>query len=339
MTSSLELIQSRIARARFSDTIDRAGDAAAMHPLPNSHQRKQARRRPVNGPKCVKKDREGNPVWPEDLHAYFQQAVAAVKHGNVTGPNKERQNETIARLFFNLTGLRRSSQQVASHLQQCRKWYPTTSGKRWDEELSYNPDVEAFQIATSPTPSATSTSTASEGLSPHSPTTSLNVECALLPSPVAFEIPHSPVVEDQKPTICSPQPLMYRAGSNLVTYQPHALGLQLIQSTTCQPVAGFLPLGQQQRQQQRVVNYSTPRMLHATPIHKPASLQTHSITSSGFGGGLGATGSYGGSTIPTMQVDGSPHLYARPEPFLFTNHTVPRYPQCIPSESINWSSH
>jgi len=111
--------------------IERHGSAA---------RRSNASRRHGRGPKCIKKGKDGGPVWPGHLFHLFclgvlplavtvhasahltvsvDSAVGMVKSEQQNGKqSKERQNEAIAQWYLKLTGLSRSAQQGKHYLRR-----------------------------------------------------------------------------------------------------------------------------------------------------------------------------------------------------------------------------
>ena len=131
---------------------------------------------------------------------------------------------------------------VASHLQQCRKWYDVPGEPRWDESIEVDEELLATALASppgtdklSPAPSSTSSQSRSSSLCVASPTTSC-------------DLPLSAVRGSASSSTRTSAPSAPASGTSLPTFKPdlmhrrESLPSPLPMNSTLQLAPGFLPI-------------------------------------------------------------------------------------------------
>ncbi|KZV91076.1 hypothetical protein EXIGLDRAFT_837375 [Exidia glandulosa HHB12029] len=96
-------------------------------------------------PSRILRKRAGQVVWPPEDHPIL---VAAFKEytrrkNEAGGRLREGQNAFLARYYSLYSGTTRTKEQVASHLQQLRKWHLRDTGRHWDETVDDTPQVSS----------------------------------------------------------------------------------------------------------------------------------------------------------------------------------------------------
>ncbi|EJD53041.1 hypothetical protein AURDEDRAFT_157606 [Auricularia subglabra TFB-10046 SS5] len=75
--------------------------------------------------------------YPDFIYAFII-AFFILAQQKLNKGRRAAQNKLIADIFFERTGLHRSRSQVASHLQQLRKWHMQEHGRPWEQDLPWD---------------------------------------------------------------------------------------------------------------------------------------------------------------------------------------------------------